>query len=145
MPGKKTTAPRPKTADHTAPKTAARAASKPKAAPKAPQPAPAPAARADAARTAETTLKKKELFARVAAATGAKQGEVKLITEAVLDILGQALSAGAFLALPPFGKARVSRQKALATGELLVVRLRRGGGGTRSGQGGNEALEEAAE
>ncbi|WP_347313201.1 HU family DNA-binding protein [Defluviimonas sp. SAOS-178_SWC] len=90
-------------------------------------------------------LRKKDLFKRVAAATGAKAGDVRLITEAVLDILGNALSAGEALALPPFGKARVNRQKDLATGEVLIVRLRRGGQGGQAAQGGNEALEEAGE
>ncbi len=94
-------------------------------------------------------LRKKDLYDRVAAATGAKKGDVRLIADAVLDILGTALAAGEVLALPPFGKARVHRQKDLPSGELLIVRLRRGGsGGGRGGQGGNgenEALEEAAE
>ena len=93
----------------------------------------------------EPVLRKKELYDRVAAATGAKKGDVRPIADAVLDILGKALAAGEVLALPPFGKARVNRQKDIGTGEVLIVRLRRGGGGGQAADDGNEALEEAAE
>lgn len=120
-----------------------RAARKPGPDPKPAAPGPAPTEAAPA--VAELVLRKKELFDRVAAATGAKKGDVRQITEAVLDILGKALAAGEVLALPPFGRARVNRQKDLSTGEVLIVRLRRGGGGGQAADDGNEALEEAAE
>lgn len=124
-----------------------RAARKPGPDPKpaAPGPAPTEAPTEAAPAVAELVLRKKELFDRVAAATGAKKGDVRQITEAVLDILGKALAAGEVLALPPFGRARVNRQKDLSTGEVLIVRLRRGGGGGQAADDGNEALEEAAE
>ncbi len=124
-------------------KPAPRAARKPGPVPKPATAGPPPVEAAPA--VAEPVLRKKELFERVVAATGAKRGDVRHITEAVLDILGKALADGEVLALPPFGKARVNRQKDLATGEVLIVRLRRGGGGGQAAGNGNEALEEAAE
>ncbi len=93
----------------------------------------------------EPMLRKKELFDRVVEATGAKRKDVKLIVEATLDALGKALASGEGLALPPLGKARVNRQKDLASGEMLMVKLRRGGAGGGQSEAANEALEEAAE
>jgi DNA-binding protein HU-alpha len=72
-------------------------------------------------------LRKKELFERVTEASGAKKRDVRLIVEATLKVLGDALAAGETLALPPFGKAKVNRQKDLASGEMLIVKLRRDG------------------
>lgn len=106
---------------------------------------PEPVADRSGAPAAGPILRKNDFYDRVVAATGAKKGDVRQIADAVLDILGAALSAGEALALPPLGKARVNRQKDLATGEVLIVRLRRGGGGGQDDNGDNEALEEAAE
>jgi DNA-binding protein HU-alpha len=39
--------------------------------------------------------------------------------------MGDALTAGEELILPPFGKAKVNRQKDLSSGEMLIVKLRR--------------------
>ncbi|MGB3313545.1 MAG: HU family DNA-binding protein [Albidovulum sp.] len=73
----------------------------------------------------KTVLRKKELFERVVDATGAKKKDVKPIVEATLKALGDALSAGEDLVLPPLGKAKVNRQKDLGSAEMLVIRLRR--------------------
>ena len=84
-----------------------------------------PTAEPQAAVTEEKVLRKKELFERVVEATGAKKKDVKPIVEATLKALGDALSAGGDLVLPPFGKAKVSKQKDLGSAEMLVIRLRR--------------------
>jgi len=70
-------------------------------------------------------LRKKELVARVAGLSGAKRSAVRPIVEATLAALGDALSAGDELVLPPFGKLRVNRQRDLPTGAVMTLRLRR--------------------
>lgn len=82
-----------------------------------------PAAAALEVKPAAQVLKIKELVERVAQVSGAKKKDLKEIVEAVLGELGSALSTGKELNLPPLGKARVNRQK----GDLMVVRLKRGG------------------
>lgn len=91
-----------------------------------------PTAEAVVVDTDRNVLRKKELFERVVEATGAKKKDVKPIVEATLKALGDALSSGDELVLPPLGKAKVNRQKDLGSAEMLVIRLRRaepGGGG----------------
>ena len=84
-----------------------------------------PTADPQAAATEEKVLRKKELFERVVEATGAKKKDVKPIVEATLKLLGDTLSSGDDLVLPPLGKAKVSKQKDLGSAEMLVIRLRR--------------------
>lgn len=73
------------------------------------------------------TLRKKELIERVVKASGIKKKDAKPVIEAMLQVLGDALTAGEELVLPPFGKAKVNRQKDLAQGEMMIVKLRRRG------------------
>lgn len=70
-------------------------------------------------------VQKKEFLERVLTASGASRATAKPIIEAVLDQLGQALAAGETLAIPPFGKARVSRHKDVRGSEVITLRLRR--------------------
>lgn len=88
------------------------------------------------------TLKLKELIEQVVKATGGKKKGVKEIVEATLASVGDALSKGHDLHLPPLGKAKVGRQKDKAFGELLVVKLHRGGGRGGAGKAENQALAE---
>ncbi|MDE3029726.1 MAG: HU family DNA-binding protein [Paracoccaceae bacterium] len=73
------------------------------------------------------TLRKKEFVARVTTLSGRKKQDVREITEAVLAVLGEALSKGEELNLPPLGKAKVNRQRDLTSGEMMIVKLRRAG------------------
>lgn len=132
----------------TAPKAAA-----PQAAPAAPLSAETggdlvltPVAPADKkAKTAAPQLKKKELIARVVTALdGKKKGNVKDIVEATLATLGEALQKGEALNLPPFGRARVSRQKGEGAASLTTLRLR-GAGAKNAPKGGKQALAEDGE
>ncbi|WP_102226483.1 HU family DNA-binding protein [Acidimangrovimonas sediminis] len=75
--------------------------------------------------SAEATLGKKELFQRVTAATGAKKKDARLIAEATLAILGQALSEGEELNLPPLGKMRIVRSRDGGGAEVFTLKLRR--------------------
>lgn len=73
-------------------------------------------------------LKKQNLVDRIVTASGAKKKDVKLIFEAALAVLGDALSAGEELNLPPLGKLKVNRQKAEGNAEVIIIKLRRSGG-----------------
>lgn len=72
-----------------------------------------------------TTLRKKELIERVVAASGMKKKDVKPVVEAMLSVLGEALSDGEALNLPPMGKVIINRRKDLPNGEVLITRIRR--------------------
>ncbi|MFZ1727848.1 MAG: HU family DNA-binding protein [Albidovulum sp.] len=91
----------------------------------------------------QPVLRKKELFERVVTISGAKKRDVKSIVEATLQVLGDALASGESLALPPFGRAKVNRQKDLASGEMLMVRLRRNA--ESGGEAGNQPAAPIAE
>lgn len=71
------------------------------------------------------TVRKKEFMARVADACGRPRTEIRDIVEATLEQLGLAFANGETLAIPPFGKARVSRHKDVRGGEVIALRLRR--------------------
>ncbi len=83
-------------------------------------------AEADGAAKA-ATLRKKEFVERVTTLSGRKKQDVREITEAVLAVLGEALSKGEELNLPPLGKIKVNRQRDLTSGEMMIVKLRRAG------------------
>ncbi|QCO58029.1 DNA-binding protein (plasmid) [Pseudorhodobacter turbinis] len=85
-------------------------------------------------------LKKQELVERIVKATGVKKKDVKLILEASLGVLGDALSAGEELNVPPLGKMKVNRQKAEGGTEVLILKLRRSGAKTGLHDGPKEGL-----
>lgn len=87
-------------------------------------------------------VKKQELVDRIVKASGAKKKDAKLIFEAALGVLGDALSAGEELNLPPLGKIRVNRKHQNGTADVLVLRLRRDGGKVG---GGDEGSQDAPE
>ncbi|SEM82030.1 HU family DNA-binding protein [Palleronia pelagia] len=70
-------------------------------------------------------IKKKDLLERVAAQAGVKKPEAKPIVEAMLAVMGQALSDGEQLNLQPFGKVKVQKKKDLPNGQALTLKLRR--------------------
>lgn len=109
------------------------------AAPKA-EARPAPATAGSVA----TVVRKKDFVARVLAVSGTKKKDSQTVIEAVLRVMGEALSKGESLVLPPLGRARVSRQSDKSGADLLVVKLRRGGGG-KPGKGSKIADEALAE
>lgn len=90
--------------------------------------------------SAALMLKKKDFVDRVVAVSGAKKPVVRDITEAVLSVLGEALSKGESLILPPLGKLRVSKQIDKSGTEMLQIRLKRG-----TGEGGAKKGEKTAE
>lgn len=98
----------------------------------------AQAAAADLPQTAtdgaeDASYKKKHLVERVVAISGAKKRLAKDVVEATLAALGEALNEGRSLNLPPLGKLTVNRQKDIASGEVLIVKLRRSGAAGKPG------------
>ncbi|MDO5622583.1 MAG: HU family DNA-binding protein [Paracoccus sp. (in: a-proteobacteria)] len=106
----------------TAPKNAAKAVA-PKAAKAAPRARKAKPEVSDP--IPAKIVQKREFLDRVVAASGAKKNDARVIVEATLAELGKAFAAGESLAVQPFGKARVNRQKDVGGGEVLILRLRR--------------------
>jgi nucleoid DNA-binding protein len=90
------------------------------------------------------TLGRKDLLERVRAVSGAKKKDIKVIVEATLALMGEALARGEVLHLPPFGVARVTRG---LDGEArsLVVKLRRARLGEKPGKAAKQTLAEADE
>ncbi|GLS87730.1 hypothetical protein GCM10010873_27040 [Cypionkella aquatica] len=89
-------------------------------------------------------MKVKDLIDRVAAASDHNKKDVRAIVEATLAALGRALEAGEVMNLPPFGKIRIANQKADASGQMMTLKLRRGGE-KKPGKNASEALAEASE
>ena len=154
---KKTTPPKSTAAKSAAPKAAVKAtvAAPRVAVPDMPLPAPLPMVDMGsepgavviekAAKAAAPQLRKKDLVARVITALdGKKKGQVKEIVEATLAALGAALAKGESLNLPPFGRARIARQKGEGKASSMTVKLR-GAGEKNAAKGSKQALAEAGE
>jgi nucleoid DNA-binding protein len=91
-----------------------------------PTPNTAPSNAVKAAGTNQSSaFKKKDLIDRVMAVTGTKKKTVKEVVEATLSVLGDALSKGEMLNIPPFGKAKVSRAVEAGSGKAMTVKVRR--------------------
>ena len=90
-------------------------------------------------------LKKQEFLERVVKASGSPQKDVKLILEAALGVLGDALSAGEEVNLPPLGKVKVNHHKAEGGAEVLILKLRRGGGKSGGAVAPKQGLAEGDE
>ncbi|MBN8630615.1 MAG: HU family DNA-binding protein [Rhodobacterales bacterium] len=85
-----------------------------------------------AAPVAQGALRLKDLVESVATATGGRKPEVKAAVEATLRAMGEALSTGKALAVPPLGKLRVVK----SNGPALTLKLRR----TEAGKVAGKAL-----
>ena len=100
-----------------------------------------PRAKAAAGDAPETgnDLKKAELIEAVVERAGLKKKDVKPAVDAILAFLGEAITAGRTLNLPPLGKLRVTRNEDKPNGSMTVLKLRRGGPGGK----GKDPLAEA--
>ena len=76
----------------------------------------------------EVTVRRKELVTRIAEKSGMKPNVIKSVLDAVLREMGDSLSAGEALNLPPFGKVTVNRRKDLENAEILLCKIRRNHG-----------------
>jgi nucleoid DNA-binding protein len=70
-------------------------------------------------------VQKRDFIDRIIAATGARKADARPIIEATLAELGQVLSDGQTLAVPPLGRARVRVEKDARGGDVITLRLRR--------------------
>ncbi|WP_022707781.1 MULTISPECIES: hypothetical protein [Paracoccus] len=70
-------------------------------------------------------VQKRDFVDRVLAATGAKRGDARPIIEATLAQLGDVLSSGSTLAVPPLGRGRVALERDSRGAEVITLRLRR--------------------
>lgn len=85
-----------------------------------------PSSQAEPSTTSEVLdLRKKELIDQVVERTGVKKRDAKPVIEAMLAVLGEAISAERSANLEPLGKLRVTRSKDTPNGRLHVCRLRR--------------------
>ena len=90
--------------------------------------------------TSAPALKMKDLIDKVVGTTGAKKADVRQIVDATLAALGDALSNGDTLNLPPFGRAKVSRAGDASSGKAMTVKLRRPSAAGASKPGSKQAL-----
>ena len=89
-----------------------------------------------------SVLKMKDLIDKVVASTGAKKADARGIIEATLAVVGDALSKGNTLNLPPFGRAKVSRAAEAGSGKAMTVKLRRS---NAAAPGGAQAKQNPAD
>lgn len=101
----------------------ASAKAKPAAKPAKPAPAAKAAAKADTSVT--ETVRVKDLIEAIATQTQVKRPDIKAALEAALKAMGDALSAGKVLNLPPLGKITVKRSSSNDNADMAVLKLRR--------------------
>ena len=70
-------------------------------------------------------VRRKEMVERIALSSGVKPNVIKSVLDTVLKEIGDALSNGEGLNLAPLGKVTVNRRKEIATGEVLICKIRR--------------------
>jgi hypothetical protein len=85
----------------------------------------AEATEANDSETGADFIRRKAFIDRIVASSGMKPNAVKSTLDAVLHEIGDALSKGESLNLPPLGKLSVNRKKDIKNGEVLVCKLRR--------------------
>ena len=69
-------------------------------------------------------LKKRDLIDAVVKRSGIKKKDAKPVVEAMLAELGEALSDGQELSLPPLGRVKINREKEIEDGKVLILKLR---------------------
>ncbi len=132
-PTAKAAAAKPATASKTTAKPAPRAPAKPKIAAVAAKPQIKEESMNEIVEIAESgakvvaLMKVKDLIDRVATASDQNKKDVRAVVEATLAELGKALEAGETLILPPLGRVRIANQKSDAAGQIMTLKLRRGG------------------
>ncbi|NDW43649.1 DNA-binding protein [Ruegeria sp. PrR005] len=70
-------------------------------------------------------MRKRELIDLVVARSEVKKKFAKPAVEAMLAILGEAISDGRSLNLSPMGKLKVNRSTDKGTGQVIICKLRR--------------------
>jgi DNA-binding protein HU-alpha len=70
------------------------------------------------------SLRKRELIDRIVKRSGVKKKAAKPVVEALLAELGETLASGRELVLPPLGRIKINREKALANGRVMILKVR---------------------
>lgn len=86
--------------------------------------APAAASAKAAGAVAQEPLRKKELIDAVVARSGIKKRDAKPVVEAMLAELGETLSKGRELTLPPLGRVHINRSKTVENGKVIILKMR---------------------
>ena len=69
-------------------------------------------------------MKKREFIDRVAKRGGLRKNQVKPVVEALFAVLAETLASGTDLNVPPLGKIKVNKQKTVAGGQVLMLKVR---------------------
>ena len=104
---------------------------------------PAPMVVEETAPTVTKELKKPELIDRVVALSGIKKKDAKPVVEAMLSVMGQAMTEGEALNAQPFGRVRIVKSKDLPNGQAITLKLRRSGPALSESEAGAELVQEA--
>lgn len=72
-------------------------------------------------------MRKKELIDAVVTRSGVKKKDAKPVVEAMLAVLGEALSEKRELALQPLGRVKIQRVREHPNGQVLVTKIRQSG------------------
>jgi DNA-binding protein HU-alpha len=78
----------------------------------------------DAVEDRAPSLRKRELLDKIVKRSGVKKKAAKPVLEALLAELGETLAAGRELVLPPLGRIRINREKSLANGRVMILKVR---------------------
>jgi nucleoid DNA-binding protein len=83
-------------------------------------------------------MRTKELIDTVVERSGVKKRDAKPVVDAMLAVLGEALSDSRELNLLPFGKLKVINEKELKNGKMIRVKVRQ----VTQGQGGGDTADQ---
>lgn len=89
-------------------------------------------------------MRKKELIDTVVARSGVKKRDAKPVIEAMLSVLGTAISEGRDLNLHPFGKLKVNRTKIGKGAKIMICKLRQNAENRGTAETGADAAEPGA-
>lgn len=90
-------------------------------------------------------LKKKDLIDLVTERSGVKKNAVKPVVEALLAVLGEEMAKGRDLNLAPMGKLKVTRIKQMASGRIVICKLRQSDAASDAEKAAKDPLADAAE
>lgn len=74
-------------------------------------------------------LRKKELIEKVVDRAGIKKKDAKPVIEAMLSVLGEALTEHREINLPELGRIKVRKEKMLPNGRVMITKIRQPLGG----------------
>jgi len=90
-------------------------------------------------------MKKPDLIAAVVEKSGKKKGEVKPVLEAALAVLGEAITEGKELNLPPFGKLKPHKTKETVNARVVIAKIRQPKANAAAKEAPKEPSEPSAE